>query len=317
MINASYFSALRFSYACFRPVINLERLMKFSKAIFIGVLLLFLSCHSSLAGDRITWLYSDFPPIFIDNGPLKGKGFVDYTVQLLISELDDFDHDFLQVNAKRTLIMLKTKKKVCYPALLKTSDREEFIEFSTPSNVMIPNCAIVPESKLYKFKPYLNKSGEFLFEEAIAKSNLKVGVSAGRSYGGPIDNILSKYQNNENILENYDMQLADILFTLMNSGKIDYVLGWPTEGQYYQRHSREKISLVCLPIKGMPEYILGYLGLPKNDWGRMVVSRINAILDKNTKLPEYHSAYEFWLDDISLQRYRKFAKEVYPGLNFD
>lgn len=291
--------------------------MKFSKALLIGVLLLFLNCHLSLAGDRITWLYSDFPPIFIDNGPLKGKGFVDYIVQLLVNELDDFDHDFRQVNAKRMRIMLKAKEKACYPALLKSGDREAFIEFSTPATVMIPTCAIVPESKLNKFKPYLNKSGQFVFENAIAKSNLKVGITAGRSYGAPIDDILSKYKNNRNILENYDTNLTDILFSLMNSGKIDYVLGWPTEGQYYQKHSREKKSLVCLPVKGMPGYILGYLGLPKNDWGKMVVSRINAILDKKAKLPEYHSAYEFWLDRISLERYRKYAKEIYPGLSFD
>ena len=291
--------------------------MKFLKTVYIVVLLLSLSCQPSLAGDQITWLYSDFPPIFIDSGPLKGKGFVDSIVQLLTNELHDFDHDFLKVNAKRTFILLKKKEKVCYPALLKIGNREKFIEFSTPANVMIPSCAIVPESELEKFKPYMNQSGEFLFDKAIAESVLRVGISAGRAYGAPIDKVLLKYQNNKNILKNYDVNLADILFTLMHSAKIDYVLGWPTEGQYYQKHSREKKSLICLPIKGMPEYVLGYIGLPKNDWGRRVINKINTILDKNTKLPEYHSAYEFWLDSNSLQRYRKFAKEVYPDLNYD
>ena len=119
-----------------------------------------------------------------------------------------------------------------------------------------------------------------------------------------------KYKNHKNIIVLYDQNLSNNLFELMVAGRIDYIIGYPYEGQYYSKIS-DMEDVVCLPIEGMPDYLLGYVGFPKNEWGKAIIAKINPIIKSNRNTPAYHSAYEFWLDEISINRYRQYAREVY------
>lgn len=98
---------------------------------------------------------------------------------------------------------------------------------------------------------------------------------------------------------------------MMHRGRLDYIIGYPIEGQFLNKALGGKSTIESFPIEGMPDYFLGYIGCPKNEWGKEVITKINAVLQSHRNTPEYHAAYEFWLDENSIKRYREFVKEVY------
>ena len=271
-----------------------------------------LPSRSGYCGDEINWIYLGFPPVHIEEVPFANKGYGDFVLQLLIDNLEGYEHKRLKCNIARALELLKDQAKVGHPAFLKRSDRDSYVEVSVPAYVLIPNGILVPSHQLSKFQPYINDEGKFLLEKAITKSNLKIGISAERAYGDIIDKILMKHKNHKNIFINYDEAfLLKRLLIMMNAGRIDCIIGYPNEGQYYARQPENNLKLNSLPIEGMPDYFLGYIAFPKNKWGKSIVKKINSILKKNRDTTEYKAAYEFWLDENSIKRYRKYVREVY------
>ena len=264
----------------------------------------------SHAKETISWLWRPFPPVFIDDGPDANKGYGDFVVNLLISNLDEYNHNFLKSNVARSLMLFKNQKNVCDPAILKRPDREPYIEFSIPAYVLIPNGVVIQNHQLNKFRPYMNDEGLFILEKAITQSDLKLGISTERAYGGIIDEILLENNNHENVYINYYEEDAH-LYKMLQAGRIDYTIAYPMEAQYFAKKIKNGEKLVCLQIEGMPEYYFGYVGAPKNEWGKGIIKKINTILKENRNTTEYHAAYEYWLDENSIKRYRKYVKDVY------
>ena len=205
------------------------------KLVWLVVNLLFLSVFSVSAEDKITWLYSDFPPVQIETGPYAKQGIADFIVQLLIKNLVGFKHDQLKSNYARAMALLKEQEMVAHPALLKRPDRELYSEFSIPTYVMLPNEILVPEHSVNKLKPFIDEEGLFLLEKAIVQSDLALGIASERAYGGIIDEILKKHQDHPNIYIRYDVKLLAHFFKMMEFDKIDYIIGYPVEGQYFRK----------------------------------------------------------------------------------
>lgn len=278
--------------------------------ICIIIIILLLNPLCSYSDDNISWICRNFPPVFIEDGPDAKKGYGDFVVQLLINNLEGYKHDFIKCNMKRSLILLKNQEKVSHPAILKRSDRENYIEFSIPAYVLLPNGVIILKNNLNKFSPYMNDKEQFLLENAITQSELKLGILIGRAYGGIIDKILTKYKNHRNISVIHNEENVH-LHKMLKAKRIDYTIGYPIEGQYFAKIIKSSENLLCLPVDGMPEYYKGYIGFPKNDWGKKNIKKINSIIEKNRNTTEYHAAYEYWLDENSIMRYRNYVKEVY------
>ena len=262
--------------------------------------------------DQISWIYLDFPPVHIAEGPFTNQGYGDFVLQLLINNLEGYEHKRLKCNIARAQELLKNQAKVGHPAFLKKSDRNSYVAISVPAYVLIPNGVLVLNHQLHKLESFINKEGIFLLEKAITQSNLKVGISAERAYGGVIDRILTKHKGHQNLFINFDeKQFLQKLISMMAAGRIDCIVGYPNEGQYYAKQSENNIDITCLPVEGMPDFVLGYIAFPKNEWGKAIIQKINPILKTYRNTQQYHAAYEFWLDDNSIRRYRQYVRDVY------
>ena len=280
--------------------------------LWVAIITLCGPLSSGYCDDTISWIYLGFPPVHIEDGPFANKGYGDFVLHLLINNLKAYRHKLLKCNIARAQELLKNQAKVAHPAFLKRSDRTNYVEVSIPAYVLIPNAVLVFSHQLGKFRPYIDSQGKFLLERAIMESSLKVGISAERAYGGIIDQILMKHKNHKNIFVNYDDEsLLRKLLSMMNAGRLDYIIGYPNEGQYYAKSIEKNMNLVSFPIAGMPDYFLGYIAVPKNDWGKSIIEKINLILEENRNTPEYHAAYEFWLDENSVKHYRQYVRKVY------
>ncbi len=107
--------------------------------LLVGVMLFSLIPYVGHTEEKIIWFRSDFPPMSIPSGPYADKGSCDRVTALLIDKLNGYNHTVIISNYKRVLLEIKKQHKSGSAALLKTPEREKFVEFSIPYRVVLPN----------------------------------------------------------------------------------------------------------------------------------------------------------------------------------
>lgn len=280
--------------------------MKKSVKLFSFVLIVMLFYPSQgWTKDKVTWLVSNFPPIHIAEGPFSGKGYGDYVTDLLIENLPEYKHEKIKSNFIRSLEMLKQKERVVHPALLKRPDREKYILFSVPTYVHFPSGLLILKKNLELFEPFMDTEGRVSLEDILLQSRMKMGVAAERAYGSSIDELLLKYRGHANIVISHKVYLMADIIAMLLSQRLDCALGYPEEGRFVARTMNSDEDLIWLPVQGMPKYMLSYIGFPDDEWGKVLAERVNVILRKHRNTPEFHAAYEYWLDEASAERYRE------------
>ena len=81
----------------------------------LATCLLWLPCAPGHAGEMLTWLLRDLPPLNIFEGQQKDRGVVDLLMPQLIASLPEYQHELVRVNRARGMQMLRD------PCLLYTS----------------------------------------------------------------------------------------------------------------------------------------------------------------------------------------------------
>ncbi len=259
---------------------------------------------------NITWLKGNFPPYNISEEPFKNQGMADYMLARVIESLPGNRHKVLDANSKRIFLMLKNKDHIGYPTALKTEERAKSVLFSLPYIITIPNAVITTPGNKILLKRFTDDRGQFLIAKALANDKIFVGLSAGRAYGGSIDQALVEIPNKTNILFAYNDLFGSALRMLLK-GSVHYTIGYPVEAVYHLEKSKSQSQLVIIPVKGMPEYILGSFAFPKTAWGRAMVAHTNQILRRHRNSIGFHKVYERWLDKEGIRRYRGLVERFY------
>ena len=103
----------------------------------------------------IHWYYSDMPPAHITHGDFKNMGYADLTTQLFINNLPKYKHVKTIANYSRSTANMKSKDNVCHASLLKSTDREKFVNYSLPVYILSSNKLFIHEKNHELIKPYL------------------------------------------------------------------------------------------------------------------------------------------------------------------
>ncbi len=285
------------------------------KAIFKTLATLFLVSHAlpAHATDKaiITWYKPEFPPLSIVNGPNAGKGYSDHIEHFLISELTDYDHKILVAPFKRTLRDMKKGMNICSVTLLKNPEREQFVEFTKPARLLLPNSLIIRKSDRERIKPFINAEGKVEVERLIQSHDYRIGYSNGRSYTKPIDALLVKYKDEPILIERLGKEGPKGLLSMLHKRHIDAMFAQPVEAQFHGRAIGLADDIAILPIAEITDYTVGYIGCAKTPWGKNVINQINALLDTAVQKPEFRSYYEDFLDEDSKLRYRKIYDDFF------
>ncbi len=280
------------------------------KTFLIMIFLLFPSLI--WAGDcHILWLHPEQPPFIIKKGYGAGMGIMDRTENFLAQHLKDCTHTYESANYERIIRMMKYKDNACGIPLYRTPEREQFVEFSIPYRVVIPNAVITLAASRKKMAPYINDKGYIDLERMIAAGH-RIGVAQGRVYRGIIDETLTKYKDDPRIIVQPNAEnMVDSMVKMMLQGKIDALIAYAYEGQYAGRMTNLKV--VSIPVAGMDDYGLSMMGCAKTDQGREIIRRVNEIILKYRTSPEFMSFVEQWLDPSAREQFRKFThKEFGP-----
>jgi uncharacterized protein (TIGR02285 family) len=286
----------------FKSLIQLCALYFLIATIFIPTLL--------FAGESITWVKADFPPIWIMDGSDKGNGILDGLISTYETNLPEYEHHHINANITRILSMMRDGQEVCHAGILKSSGREEFIKFSIPNGITTSHKIAVKKGRTNSLFGN-NKSVSLV--DLLKNRSLKLGVSTSNSYGAIIDNILETYKDKNTILFRIGQDNHLGLLRMLKTERIDYIIGYPWEITYLanQIDMRDEIEVVDInELKGQ-KWIETYVGCTKNEWGLQVIEKIDAILLNVRASEEYTFHILKWLpENIKQETKNAYEKRV-------
>ncbi len=239
------------------------------------------------------------------------QGTCDKMEQLLSKELPEYNYNYLTANYARIVAEISQQKPILCACLVKTPERQNYIEYSILAQLSLPNGIIIQKSDYDKFKPFINSEGRANLEKLINESQLILGYSIGRAYSGIIDRIIHENLTSPNLYGRSGTDQFQGLVQMMRRKHVDYILGFPQEVIQFGSIDDAKRKLSFFPVDGMPDYLGVYIGGPKNEWGKRVIAKINAVLLRKRHTQEVLSYYDFWVDDNSVKFHHKLAKELF------
>ncbi len=238
-------------------------------------------------------------------------GFYDRINRFLIDRLPGYDHVFETGNFRRIIQEIRDGKNACCVSLYKSAQREGFAAFSRPVVVVLPNGVIIRRSEGKKFRPYMNAEGGVSLEKILESGRVVLGVAKGRVYAGGIDDILDKKEYRERIFERGGEDVFKGLLSMLLHGRLDCILGYPTEARYLSRKIGGDKAVTFLPVaETTGRYTLGYVGCPDTPWGNGVIQKVDAILGTPGAGDAFLGFYEEWLAPETVPLYRKIAAGV-------
>jgi len=279
------------------------------------IILLLVIPSFAVRSDIILWLKPDFPPANFVSGVLRGLGYADRIEELIVSQLNRFEHGEIVASYEGIIQYLK-QRNGCAVGLIKTPERESFLEFTEVALLVYPNGLITRKDKLDEFSPYIDDKG-FLSVKRLAKdSELIAGVADGRIYEGAIDEELITLQAANKVVRRSGDDVLAGLIRMVDLGRIDYTFGYPVEVEYHYSLGVVKNEMAFIKIKEMPAFIESYIVCRKNEWGRRVVNEINEVLLQHRTTPEFLHFYEFWLDIEIRTKHSDMAASYFKNLRY-
>lgn len=260
---------------------------------------------------EIAWYRADFPPVSIPAGKHADEGFFDKTMHLLIEQLPEYSHQFRTANFKRIMLEIGENKNVCCPSLYKTKEREQFVAFSLPAMVVLPNGIISSEKNRSKLSSHLDAEGKLSLQSLLEDKSIKLGISNGRLYSGGIDQILDQFEGQNNILVHSGNDVFRGLINMMHLGRIDCLIGYPVEAGYFARENEKLNDYVYYPIKeSSVPFTVGYIGCPDTEWGHNTIQKIDKIVAQH-RTEKFITFYGEWLDDATRIVHKHMAQEYF------
>lgn len=248
--------------------------------------------------EPLTWLIADQPPQFIISGPEKGRGTIDGVMAYLQERLPEFSHQVNVNNIQRTMTELQTNGHFAAMGLVKTPEREKLVLFSEPFSASLPPGLLVRRTTLPDLKPYLASDGSLDLEPFLRVGRFSVGVAAGRSYGPETDALLTQYKDRGVVYTRFaDTGIMAGLVDMLSADRVDAVFVYRSEVRYVIRDEAHLGSLIVLPVHPAAKPLTIHVAVPRTEWGRIFLEKLNPILLKARLDPEFRRMADRWSDD--------------------
>jgi len=276
------------------------------------ILSLSISRPSLAADDTIFWGEMDLPPISYISGPLKGKGMLNQQLDQILASLPDYHQARIPVSIRRLIVEMKVGHKFCFQALTKNKEREEFIEFVTPTMLTLPFGLITTEKNRSKLNPFLNANGEIDLNALLKSETVTLADFKGRSYSPKIDKTLARYRKDgkgiistKSGMPDWSLAVKQILHN-----RIDGLIGKPGEVLLVTKEYNLPSQPLYFPIQGEEKYSLLYAGCAKGDWNVPYIKDLKEAIIKARNTPEFNQAQLDLIPESLHSVYHEFRNSV-------
>jgi len=278
----------------------------FAVAFFLG-----LTSAQAQQKETIQWAIHNFPPYTVTDGPEKGHGIMDRAREIITSRLQDYDYEYTMGRNTRIIELLKSKPNVCASVLLRTPEREQFMEFTTaPALRILPNGIITTPNRKASLAKYLNENGELRLDAALADGKYKLAIERDRTFGKAIDETLQNPANQKSIviLQSAESFEAKML-KLVNRGEYDFFIAYAIEMKSKLADLKmTEQDAAFIPIAGASAMLSIPIGCSKSEIGKKYVALADKIIADPAVQQELSQLYKHWLDADTAKHYDKLLK---------
>lgn len=265
---------------------------------------------SAMAEDNaVTWLMPDYPPVTIINGPHKGTGYADIFLRYFIERTPDYKHLVEPSSMSRVFGLMQQGQPVCHPSLLKTKEREAYVDFSGPVEFVLPHHIVIRSDRVPRLAAHRQADGSVDVARLLKDDTLVMTYQEKRGYPTMVSAALKAGTGQKHIIQTSADDEGP--FRQLASGWVDYIITYPDEANWFAKilNLPDTLQLAYLPIAGLPEYALGHVGCTKGPWGRKMVERVNAVVAKAGTRPVWVDAEAQLLDPAAARRFEEvFAR---------
>lgn len=270
----------------------------------ISLYLIFLtssSLASELQNPTIHWAIFDWPPYMYTKDKV---GPFNQLVELYEDNIKNYQHKRLPMNWSQFYDFAKDKFHACNLMAIKREDRLKYMYFSKPISIGFPIKVIINKSKLkYLEKPLQKKIS---IHSLITNKGLKSIIESTRSYTPQIDKLITLKD------QNYNFKRKPIrskqLLEMLQRGRIDYVIEYSGIVRHHLGSNYlEKFQ--AIELVETPLYVFGHAGCPKDEWGKKVISEINAVTKKHALSGKLYKLLESYTGLEEIPKLKKIFHE--------
>jgi uncharacterized protein (TIGR02285 family) len=263
------------------------------------------------AGETITWLMSDFPPVGSPVNGQPGDGMADQVVKYLVGRWPQASQRFVYANPNRVWSMLAQGEHACFANALRTPEREKLVYFRNAYLLPPPQLIVRPEV-LYALP--VNARGEADLAAALRKPHLRGLMVEKRSYGPAIDALLANPAATPGLKRLAPGNYGRNILTMLAMNRADYTIELDFVMTHAVAQQPDLAGLKVLPLAGGPGLMVGGIAFPRNSWGRATIAQIDRLLASPQGAAVLSQAQMRWIGKASTQRYGAAMKEFFHRL---
>ena len=209
------------------------------------------------------------------------------------------------------MLELETRQNVCSAFLLNPSEQKARVRLSEPYLVTLPYGLITVSGTAEKgLARFMDGKGTLDLESLVRQGNLRVGVSFGRSMGSRYSSMIESMKGAPGLFMRRGSVGARGLLEMLFNGRIDAMVGFPTEVNYVMRQMGRDPSILSFhSVRGGDPAVFLYFGCSKSPLGEQVITRLNPYLVSSRD--RYARIYEAWLNEGTR---RQYLREIRPLL---
>lgn len=265
------------------------------RCLLLALLFCMMAQHAQ-AAEKILWLKTEWPPVFMPNG----QGFGDAALAWLIARLPpDYTHEMRALPLPRLLRQMEDPQAtVCTSNLMRTPAREA--QFLISRDIMrMPALGLVVRGGDAKdFRPLQDANGMVEFRRLLQQSVLDGAVNENRSYGAVLDGLLRDAPPDAPVIR---LPKTSNMVSMLAAKRLDWLLLYPFEAIWQARQEQTAPVLSVLPIAEIPVVNLGGVTCNRTPVAERLVPAIDAILAAHPDEPWLQPMYD-WLDPDTRQR---------------
>ena len=218
---------------------------RFPVCILTGLLV--LAACAAHGQDKVLWLKTEWPPVFMQNR----KGFGDEAMTWLLQRLPpDYTHEIRSLPLARLLKTMEDPQlTVCTSNLLRTPAREAQFRISRDIMRMPALGLVVRGADVDRFRTLRDASGMVEFRRLLLQENLDGAVNENRSYGTVLDNLLQAAPATAPIIR---LPKTGNMVSMLAAHRLDWILLYPFEAIWLARQEQTVPVLSALPIAEIP-----------------------------------------------------------------
>jgi uncharacterized protein (TIGR02285 family) len=242
-----------------------------------------LAYGQSAIADSIDWFVRDWPPVNILQGPQQGQGAYDLMLDRLIAAMPQYQHQLHVSTLTMRQQMMQQHKTHCLFGLLKTPQRQTFLQFSEPVAV-IPNLQLVAKAD----HPLWQQLGQQPVVDLnwLFAQSWRGMVEQHRTYPAPIAVQLSELVQVSATETN--------LVQMLKANRADYVLEY-ADRMHYLAQQYPEVQLKSVPLLGLPAVTEVFVACSISDQAKAQIKAVNLALQQLRYEPQYRAALLDWL----------------------